>query len=76
AGSSLRATHANHITRTESAGSASTLYRVPHQASLDGNTVDTQIEQQKFAENAMRYQTTLRFLNGKISGMMKAIKGE
>lgn len=76
ADSALRATHANHITRHADGGSASTLYRVPSQAALDGNTVDTQIEQQKFAENALRYQTTLRFLNGKISGLMKAIKGE
>ena len=76
ADSALRATHTNHITRSDNTGSASTLYRVPNQASLDGNTVDTQVEKQKFAENAVRYQTTLRFLNGKISGLMTAIKGE
>jgi len=72
----MRSTHASHITHAAGGGSAATLYRVPGQSSLDGNTVDTQLEKTKFAENAMRYQTTLRFLNGKISGLMKAMKGE
>ena len=72
----MQATHAGHITRSGTAASAQTLYRVPSQSSLDGNTVDTQLEKAKFSENAVRYQTTLRFLNSKISGLMKAIKGE
>lgn len=72
----MQATHASHITHANPSGHTSTLYRVPNQSSLDGNTVDTQLEKAKFSENAVRYQTTLRFLNGKISGLMKAIKGE
>jgi flagellar basal-body rod protein FlgB len=38
-------------------------YRVPMAPSLDGNTVDTQLEQAAFAENAVRYQATLTFIN-------------
>jgi flagellar basal-body rod protein FlgB len=72
----MQSTHASHISHTNAGGAASTLYRVPNQSSLDGNTVDTQLEKTRFSENAVRYQTTLRFLNGKISGLMKAIKGE
>ena len=72
----MRSTHAGHINHANSAGAAQTLYRVPGQSSLDGNTVDTQIEQANFSENAVRYQTTLRFLGGKISGLMMAIRGE
>lgn len=53
-----------------------TLYRVPDQASLDGNTVDTQREQARFTENALQYQTTLQFLNSKITGLKNAFKGE
>jgi flagellar basal-body rod protein FlgB len=52
------------------------LYRVPSQPSLDGNTVDTQIEQAKFAENAVRYQTTLRFLGGRFKGIINALRDE
>jgi len=72
----MQATHAGHISHMRGNGTAATLYRVPNQSSLDGNTVDTHLEKANFSENALRYQTTLRFLNGKISGLMKAIKGE
>lgn len=51
-------------------------YREPLQASLDQNTVDAAAESARFAENAMRYQASLRFLNGRISGLMQALKGE
>jgi flagellar basal-body rod protein FlgB len=52
------------------------LFREPMQASLDGNTVDTQLEYSNFAANTLEYQTSLRFLNGKIKGLMLAIKGQ
>jgi flagellar basal-body rod protein FlgB len=52
------------------------LYRIPNQPSLDGNTVDTQVEQAEFAENSIRYQSTLTFLSGKFQGLTRAIKGE
>lgn len=51
-------------------------YRVPMEPSLDGNTVDTQLEYSNFASNTLEYQTSLRFLNGKIKGLMLAIKGQ
>ncbi|MBO9713911.1 flagellar basal body rod protein FlgB [Sphingomonas sp.] len=53
-----------------------TLYRVPLQPSQDGNTVDLSTEQTAFAENAVAYQTTLSFLNGRISQITRALKGE
>jgi len=52
------------------------LYRNPQQASLDGNTVEAHIEQSKYAENAVQYQASLRFINGKFSGLMSALRGE
>ena len=51
-------------------------YRVPTQTSLDGNTVELNQEQTAFAENAVQYQTTLSFLNGRISTITRALKGE
>jgi flagellar basal-body rod protein FlgB len=42
---------------------------------LDGNTVDEQLEQSAFAENTVRYQATLTFLNNAIRGLMTAITG-
>ena len=51
-------------------------YRVPMQASLDGNTVELSTEQTAFAENAVAYRTTLSFLNGRIATLSRALKGE
>ena len=51
-------------------------YRKPLQPSMDGNTVELAMEQMEFAENAVRYQTTLNFINGKLRGLMSAIRGE
>jgi len=53
-----------------------TLYRVPLQPSADGNTVELATEQTAFAENAVAYQTTLAFLNGRISTLTRALRGE
>jgi flagellar basal-body rod protein FlgB len=55
---------------------AATKYRVPNQTSMDGNTVELSSEQTAFAENAVQYQTTLAFLNGRISQITRALKGE
>ena len=43
--------------------------------SKDGNTVELHVEQMQFSENVMRYQSSLEFLNRKISGLMSAING-
>jgi flagellar basal-body rod protein FlgB len=51
-------------------------YRVPTQPSMDGNTVELSAEQTAFAENAVQYQTTLAFLNGRIATLTRALKGE
>lgn len=53
-----------------------TKYRVPLQTSMDGNTVELNEEQTAFAENAVQYQTTLSFLNGRIAQVTRALKGE
>lgn len=52
------------------------LYRVPVQSSLDGNTVELSTEQTAFAENALGYRTSLSFLQGRISTLTRALKGE
>jgi flagellar basal-body rod protein FlgB len=73
---SMETTRPGHIQPHGRIGGAHLLYRTPNQSSLDGNTVDTQVEQNKFAENAVRYRTSLRFLGGKIQSLMTAIRGE
>lgn len=50
-------------------------YRVPMQPTLDGNTVETDVEQAAFAENAVQYRATLAFLDGQIRTLRYALKG-
>ncbi len=54
---------------------AQTMYRVPTQPSLDGNTVSMDVEQAQFAENALQYRASLAFLDGSIRTLRMAIKG-
>lgn len=51
-------------------------YRTPLAPALDGNTVDTQLEQSAFAENAVRYQATLSFISSRFRSLMTAITGQ
>lgn len=51
-------------------------YRVPLETSMDGNTVELSTEQTQFAENAVKYRTTLSFLEGRIGTIMTALRGE
>ena len=74
----MQATHEKHFGMgggNESMGTE-TLYRTSMQPSLDGNTVDTQVEQAAFTDNAMRYMASLRFVTGKVQGLLTALKGE
>lgn len=61
---------------TNEAFDKATLFRVPLIPSLDGNTVELAAEQTAFAENAVAYQTTLSFLNGRINQLNRALRGE
>ena len=68
----------NHITLTNSASSANapTLYRAPFAPSLDGNTVDAEVEQANFVQNSIHYQASLSFVNAKFRSLMTAITGQ
>lgn len=70
-------THPAHLS-TAGAGAPTPVlqYRQPLQASLDGNSVDLDTERAAFAENSVRYEASLRFLNGQIKTMLSAINGQ
>jgi flagellar basal-body rod protein FlgB len=73
----LSATHSGHLGGGAGAVEGLALaYRVPLQPSVDGNTVDTQVEQSAFAENAIAYQASLTFLTARIQGLRLALRGE
>ena len=50
-------------------------YRIPLQASLDGNTLETSVEQAQFAENTIRYQYELNEINGTLTDLTYALTG-
>ena len=52
------------------------MYRNPTQVSLDGNTVEANTEQARYAENAVQYQASLHFINGSFSELMTALRGQ
>ncbi|MDO9417345.1 flagellar basal body rod protein FlgB [Pararhizobium sp.] len=51
-------------------------YVVQTQPTLDGNSVDLDRERAAFADNAVRYEATLRFINGQSKTMLAAIQGQ
>ena len=72
----IQVTHGEHLSVKRPVAPGKVLFRENVNPSLDGNTVELAIEQLQFAENSMRYQSTLSFLSGKINTLMSAIKGE
>ena len=70
-------THAGHLAPAGLGSGAPTLqYRMPPQSALDGNSVDADLERANFADNTVRYEASLRFLNGQIRTLTQAINGQ
>lgn len=74
-------THPNHIPLSGGSigtlGGASTLaYTAQSQPSLDGNSVDLDRERANFVDNSVRYEATLRFINGQSKTILSAIQGQ
>jgi len=70
-------THSRHMAMESFIDQAAGLrYRTTTQAAIDGNTVDTQIEQAKYAQNAIDFQASFTFLNSKFKGLMTALRGD
>jgi flagellar basal-body rod protein FlgB len=51
-------------------------FRIPFNASFDGNTVEMNIEQAKFGQVAADYQATLNILENRVSGIRRALRGD
>ena len=54
---------------------APVMYRQPVQPSADGNTVDMDVERAQFADNALRYEASVRFVSEQMKAMLTAIQG-
>jgi flagellar basal-body rod protein FlgB len=76
-GGPLVTTHGAHYPVAIGGREASTLqFATQAQSNLDNNTVDMDRERAAFADNAVKYESTLRFINGQVSTLMSAIKGQ
>lgn len=74
---SLQATRDRHYSAGEPGSQDSALlYRVPFNSAFDGNTVEMSVEQAQYGKAAGDYQATLQFLENRISGLRKALRGD
>ncbi|HJW55545.1 MAG TPA: flagellar basal body rod protein FlgB [Burkholderiaceae bacterium] len=51
------------------------LYRSVQQGSIDGNTVDMDVERNQFTDNAVRYEAGLTMISAQIKSLLAAIQG-
>jgi len=82
AAGALATSHAGHLAIGGAAGATGAkvagdlLYATPSQTNLDRNTVDMDRERASFADNAIKYEATLRFINSNVRTSLSAITGQ
>ncbi|UIN23401.1 flagellar basal body rod protein FlgB [Herbaspirillum frisingense] len=57
-----------------SIGGSPLQYRTVTQGSVDGNTVDLDVERNEFVDNGIRYEAGVTAVNGQIKAMINAIQ--
>ncbi|MBX2879962.1 MAG: flagellar basal body rod protein FlgB [Granulosicoccus sp.] len=72
----MSTTHSKHIPLRSHAAGTRTLYRDSPQGSLDENSVDSELERTKFADNDVRYQASVQFISGRVNSLLRALRGE
>lgn len=77
AASALNKTNAMHLSGASggSVGGVPLQYRGIQQGSVDGNTVDMDVERNQFTDNALRYEASLTVMSGQIKNLLAAIQG-
>ncbi len=72
---SMATTSSRHLPgEARAVGDAELMYRTPNQSSIDGNTVEMDVERVNFADNAMRYEANLTILGSKIKSLLSAVQ--
>jgi len=72
---SARRTHDMHIDH-KLGNKNGLVYRVPNNPAADGNTVELNFQQAEFGKESARYTATLQFLENRIGGVRRALRGE
>ena len=73
---SMAATRSGHYSDGESPDMGGLKYRIPFNTAIDGNTVEISVEQAQYGKASVEYQATLSFLENRISGIRKALRGD
>lgn len=73
--------HPRHIalgsnSASQMSGASDVAYTLQTQPSVDGNSVDLDRERANFVDNSVRYESTLRFINGQSKSILSAIQGQ
>ena len=71
---SLATTSNGHLSAGTQAPPFPLKYHVPYQAAADGNTVEMDIERQKFSENSLMYQFSLDRVGGHFKHLMELLQ--
>ena len=72
---SMTSTSSRHISgEAQATGDAQLMYRTPNQSSIDGNTVEMDVERVNFADNAMRYEVNLTVISSQIKSLLSAVQ--
>lgn len=74
-GSKLDLTDPRHMQGSSGAFGVKLQYGNPYQSSLDGNTVEMDVERNKYMDNAVHYEADLTVLTSRIKIMVTAITG-
>ena len=72
----LATTAKNHLPGMLQGGPTALKYRTETQSSVDGNTVDMDVERAAFADNAIHYEALVNFIGGTFRDMRLAIQGQ
>jgi flagellar basal-body rod protein FlgB len=72
----LSATHSQHLSGLAQQHTEALKFRTPFNTAFDGNTVEMSVEQAQYGQAAGQYQATLNFLESRVSGLRRALKGE
>lgn len=74
----LNTTQNHHITseNNSDSGGVELMYRVPLNASFDGNTVESSVEQANYGKTAADFQASLTFFESRVASIRKALRGE
>ncbi|MCE5182881.1 MAG: flagellar basal body rod protein FlgB [Betaproteobacteria bacterium] len=72
----MNTTSQGHLQAQGGALNAQPLYRSAVQPSIDGNTVDMDVERAQFTDNAIHYQFLIEQMRGKFNTMQSAVRGE